>query len=254
MGDGVRIQAIERAIMIMNCFTDEEPELRLQEICDRLDLNKSTAHGILNTLKHHGLMEQDPETQKYRLGLNLLVLGGKVLNRLDIRTVASPIIKDVCGKTDETVHLGILDGTEVVYIDKQESSQSMRLFTAIGTRYPAYCTGIGKAILAFLPIEDQAKRIPDQLNRFTANTLKDKREVMEHLKLVKQTGYAIDDEENMEGLRCVGAPIFNHTGKVVAAVSVAGPSIRMTKERLPMIADLLCESAEEISRRLGYKK
>ena len=101
MGDGVRIQAIERAIMIMNCFTDEEPELRLQEICDRLDLNKSTAHGILNTLKHHGLMEQDPETQKYRLGLNLLVLGGKVLNRLDIRTVASPIIKDVCGKTDE---------------------------------------------------------------------------------------------------------------------------------------------------------
>ena len=105
-----------------------------------------------------------------------------------------------------------------------------------------------------MPIEDQAKRIPDQLNRFTANTLKDKREVMEHLKLVKQTGYAIDDEENMEGLRCVGAPIFNHTGKVVAAVSVAGPSIRMTKERLPMIADLLCESAEEISRRLGYKK
>lgn len=254
MGDGVRIQAIERAILIMNCFTDEKPELRLQEICEKLDLNKSTAHGIINTLKHHGLIEQDPETQKYRLGLNLLVLGSKVLNRLDVRTIAAPILKEVCAKTDETVHLGILDGIEVVYIDKYESSQSMRLFTKIGTRYPAYCTGIGKAMLAFMPTKDQMKNIPDELNRFTEYTLKDKKEVIEHLKKVKQQGYAIDDEENMEGLRCVGAPIFDYSGKVVAAISVAGPSIRMTKDKIHEIIDILREAAEEISKRLGYQK
>jgi len=226
----------------------------LQEICEKLDLNKSTAHGIINTLKHHGLIEQDPETQKYRLGLNLLVLGSKVLNRLDVRTIAAPILKEVCAKTDETVHLGILDGIEVVYIDKYESSQSMRLFTKIGTRYPAYCTGIGKAMLAFMPTEEQIKSIPDELNRFTEYTLKDKKEVIEHLKKVKQQGYAIDDEENMEGLRCVGAPIFDYSGKVVAAISVAGPSIRMTKDKIHEIIDILREAAEEISKRLGYQK
>lgn len=253
MNSGVKIQSIERAILIMKCFTDEQPELRLQEICEELDLNKSTAHGIINTLKYYGLIDQDVETQKYRLGLSLLELGSQVLNRLDFRAIAAPIIKDVCLKTEETVHLGILDGMEIIYIDKHESSQSMRLFTTIGTRYPAYCTGIGKAILAFLPTEEQVKRVPDEIKPLTDYTLKDKEAILMDLKAVHSRGYSIDDEENIDGLRCVGAPIFNYSGQVVAAISVAGPSIRMTKEKLAEVAGILCEAAVEISKRLGYK-
>ncbi len=254
MSNGQRIQAIERAILIMNCFSKEESELKLQEICDRLDLNKSTAHGIISTLKHFGMIDQDEETQKYRLGFSLVALGSLVLDRLDVRNIAAPIIKDVCMRTGETVHLGILDGTEVVYIDKQESSQSMRLFTAIGTRYPAYCTGIGKAILAFLPREEQIKCIPDEIKPLTEHTFKSKETVLKDLSLVSSRGYSIDDEENIEGLRCVGAPVFDYSGNVVAAVSVAGPSIRMTKEKLVEVAGILGEAADEISKGLGYKK
>jgi len=253
VNNGIRIQAVERAILVLKCFSQNKSELKLTEICEMLDLNKSTAHGIINTLKYYGMIDQDEETKKYRLGLSLLALGSTVQNRLDVRTVAEPILKDICSKTDETVHLGILEGMEVVYIDKYESSQSIRLFTTIGTRYPAYCTGIGKAMLAFMPEEELLKHIPDEMQRFTEYTIREKKQLLQHLKITQQRGYSVDDEENVEGLRCVGVPIFNYSKKVIAAISASGPSMRMTKEKLPEVAEILREGASEISKRLGYR-
>ncbi|MDA8227433.1 MAG: IclR family transcriptional regulator [Desulfitobacterium hafniense] len=252
MKSGVMVQSIERAISIINCFSKDRPQLRLRDIADELQLNKSTVHGILNTLKHYGYLDQDEETQKYRLGLKLVEIGNQVLNSLELRSVATPIIKGVSGKTGETVHMVILDGWDVVYIDKAESSQSMRITTDIGSRYSAHCTGVGKALLAYKSREELMKILPDKLERLTEQTITDKEELIAHLQEVYQRGYAIDDEENAEGLRCVAAPIFDHRGKAVAAISVAGPSVRITKERIGGFVAIIREAAVQISVRLGY--
>lgn len=252
MGAGIMIQSVERAVMILQCFTRERPELRLTEIVEELDLHKSTAHGLLNTLKHYRLVEQDPDTQRYRLGLGLLDLSGALLDRMDIRKAAEGIIREVCRSTDETVHLVVLDGTDVVYIDKQESNQSIRITTSIGTRYPAYATGVGKAMLAYLPPEDVEKLLPAALAQLTNTTITDRQALMGQLADIRRRGYATDDEEAIEGLRCAAAPIFDHHDKVVAAISIAGPSVRMTQERLPELAVIVADAARRISARLGH--
>lgn len=252
MKAGVMVQAVERAILIIDCFTKGQSELRLRDLADELQLNKSTVHGILNTLKHYGYIDQDEETQKYRLGLKLLEIGSHVVNSLDVRNIASPIIKELSAKTGETVHLVVLDGREVVYIDKVESNQSMRIATAIGTRYPAHCTGVGKVILAYKTPEELLELFPDELEKLTRHTITDKKELFAYLQKVQQCGYAFDIEENAEGLCCVAAPIFDHRRKVVAGISVAGPSIRMGTERMNELVAVVCEAAEEISSRLGY--
>ena len=253
MRAGVMVQSVERAIRILQCFTKAKPELRLKDITEELDLNKSTVHGLLNTLKQHGLLQQDEETQKYRLGWAVLEMGNCLLSSIDIRNVASPFIKELCAQTGETVHLVVLEGKDVVYIDKQESNQSIRLFTSIGTRYPAYATGVGKAILAYKPPESLMQHLPDTLVQLTPTTMTNHEEMSESLAQVRRAGYAVDNEENLAGLSCVAAPIFDHTNKVAAAISVAGPSTRITPERIPQLAEVVVSAARQISIHLGCR-
>ena len=253
MRAGVMVQSVERAIRILQCFTKEKPELRLKDITEELDLNKSTVHGLLNTLKQHGLLQQNDETQKYRLGWAILEMGSCLLSSIDIRNVANPFIKELCAQTGETVHLVILEGKDVVYIDKQESNQSIRLFTSIGTRYPAYATGVGKAILAYKLPESLMQHLPDTLVRLTPTTITNLEAMRECLAEVRRTGYAIDKEENLPGLSCVAAPIFDHTNKVAAAISVAGPSTRITPERIPELVEVVIGAARQISIHLGCR-
>ena len=254
MKSGVMVQSIERAIKIMQCFTQQRPELRLKDIADELNLNKSTVHGILNTLKHYGFVEQSEGLQQYRLGLSLLALGSQVLSSLDVRSAAGPVISEVCVQTGETVHLVLLEGMDVVYIDKQESNQSIRIFTSIGTRYRAYATGVGKAMLAYQSLEELMAMLPAKLEKLTEHTITDKEELIEQLVAIRGRGYAIDDEETLIGLRCVAAPIFNYRNQVVSAISISGPSVRMTPERLPELTELVCQAAKRISRNLGQRE
>jgi DNA-binding IclR family transcriptional regulator len=249
-----RVQAIDRAVMILKCFSEKRRELKLSDIADELGLNKSTVHGIISTLKYHGLINQNEENQKYRLGLYLLELGETITNSMDIREIASPIIKDICSKIEETVHLGSLDNTDVVYIDKQESNQSMRIFTTIGTRNPAYCTGIGKAMLAYADPEILMGNLPEKLEKFTNKTITDRAELLKELESIREKGYSMDNEERIEGLTCVASPVFDHSGKAKYSISVSGPSIRMTKEKIEETIKLVKEAAKEISNRLGYRE
>lgn len=250
---GIIVQSIERAIQILNCFNTSTPELTLNEIASELNLNKSTVHGILNTLKHYGLVEQDEERGKYRLGMHILVLGNRLLDRLEVRTVASPVIQELCETVGETVHLVILRGTDVVYIDKCTSSRSFQVFTTIGMRFPAYVTGVGKVLLADKSDIELREILPPILHRVTEYTIGSREELIKHLEQVRQQGYAFDKDENEIGLRCVAAPIFDHTCKAVAAISVAGPSVRLSDERLEDLVGVVRNSAAEISRRLGYR-
>ena len=249
-----RVQAIYRAVMIMNCFNEDRRELKLSEISEMLDINKSTAHGIITTLKYHGLMDQDEETQKYKLGLSLLALGNIVKNSMNITGIAKPYIDKICVQVEETVHLGTLDKTEVVYLDKAESHQSMRIVTKVGARIPAYCTGIGKAMLAYKDKGVLSEAIPDKLTKYTPNTISDKVILLKTFELIKSQGYSIDDEEHDMGLRCVAAPIFDNNKEAKYAISVSGPAVRMTDKKIEYTKNIILNAAKEISHKLGYNK
>ncbi len=252
MDDYRRIQSVDRAVQILKCFSESKKEMKLSDIAYELDLNKSTVHGIVSTLKYHGLIEQDEETQKYRLGMYIVELGNMVYNSIDIRKIAHPIIRDVSKQLNETVHLSKLDGSELVYLDKVESNQSMRIFTSVGSRMPVYCTGMGKAMLAYKNHDEINSFLPKILKPITKNTITDKKELLKQLKLIRERGYAMDNEENSDGLRCIAAPIFDNNGEVRYSVSVSGPTVRITEESIEKIAKIIKESAVEISYRLGY--
>ncbi|MDD4600229.1 MAG: IclR family transcriptional regulator [Negativicutes bacterium] len=250
---GIMVQSIERAIQILNCFNGSNQELTLNAIASELNLNKSTVHGILNTLKHYDMVEQDEERGKYRLGMHLLVLGNRLLDRLEIRTVASPVIQELSEQVGETVHLVILRGTDVVYIDKCTSSKSFQVFTAVGMSYPAYVTGVGKVLLADKSDDELCEIIPPVLNKVTEYSIGSREELLVKLAQVRKQGYAFDKDENEIGLSCVAAPIFDYSGKAVAAMSIAGPSARLDDKRMQELIGAVQNAAAEISRRLGYR-
>lgn len=249
-----RVQAIDRAVNILNCFTKDRRELKLSEISEMLDINKSTVHGIITTLKYHRLIDQDEETQKYRLGLHLLALGSITRNSLKITEIAKPYIDEVCDLVEETVHLGTLDEMEVVYLDKAESHQSMRIVTTVGARIPAHCTGIGKAMLAYLDKEVLSEMLPDKLAEYTPKTISDKKKLLEQLELIKKNGYSLDDEEYNIGLACIAAPIFDNNKQAKYAISISGPTVRMTEDKIKYTIGVVTKAAKDISERLGYRE
>lgn len=249
------VQSIDRALDILEVLANEEGPLRLTELSRRLSLHKSTTHRLLSSLIQRKYVDQDPETGKYRLGLKVFEIGSLVFNKMELRVEARPFLEELMQKTLETVHLVILDEGQAIYIDKVESPQKIRMYSEIGKRTPLHCTSVGKALLAYLP-EPELNRILRDLDyrRFTPNTITSAEELKEHLARVRSQGFAIDDAEHEEGIRCVAAPIFNYTGKVIATISVSGPTIRVTRERLNELIPIVMEVSQRISRRLGYNQ
>lgn len=254
MNNGSKIQSIDRAIQVLKCFSEQKKELKLTEIADEIGLSKSTVHGIVSSLKYHGLLDQDEATQKYSLGLYLMVLGETVSKSLNIRNITSPVIQDVCNIVNETVHIGKLDGSDVIYVDKIESMQSMRIFTNIGAKNPSYCTGVGKSMLAYLDEETVLSLFPDKLESKTTNTITDKSELIKELKKIRENGYCLDNEEYVEGLICVAAPIFDYSGKIKYAISVSGPTVRMTEDKIYETIEVVKNAAKKISYKLHFKE
>lgn len=245
------IQSVGRAIEILKCFEDK-PELGVSEISRMMDLHKSTTFGLIATLEAYKLLEKNEQNNKYRLGIELFTLGSRVQS--DLKSIAAPYLADLVKTYEETAHLVIRDKYEVLYLDKIESTHSMRICSRVGDRLPMYCTGVGKVILANLS-EDEFKDIFDniELKKTSINTISDKEELIKHLQIVRDKGFAEDLEEIEAGLNCVAAPVFDHTNKVVAAISVAGPAVRMTDEIRQKIAETLVGYTNEISKKLGYK-
>lgn len=248
-----RVQAIDRAVAIIECFSRERQELKLSEISDMLDLNKSTVHGIINTLKYHGFISQDENTQRYRLGIRFIEFGDLVTNSISIRNAALPIIREVCMKIKETVHIAMIDGSEVVWIEKKECNQSIKTSTTIGARLPAYTTADGKIILSYQNREKVKEYLPNEIAKFTPNTITDKDEFINSLEEMRKNGYTIDNQEYVEGIKCVAAPIFDHKGDVRFSLSTTGPAFRMTEEKINKLILIIKEAANEISYRIGYR-
>jgi IclR family transcriptional regulator, KDG regulon repressor len=249
-----RIQSVARALAILDTLAEARGELALHEIAERLALAKSTAHGLISTLRDFGYVEQNVFTAKYKLGLRLFEVGSVVALGWDVRSVAAPYIQRLVEEMRETVHLVILDKYEVLYIDKRETSESLRIASQVGMRLPAHCTGVGKVLMAHLTPEERREIIAVKgLPRYTRNTLTDADALEAELCRVREQGYSIDNQEIMDSLRCVAAPIRDQSGNVISAISLSGPVSRMQGQRFQTAVKLVTKTAAEISASLGYR-
>lgn len=247
------VQSLERALSIVEELARAGNDVGVTELSRRLSLNKSTVHRLLSTLETRGYVEQNIDTGRYGLGLKVLELGSKAADRLTLRDVARPVLEQLSRELGEAVNLVVLRAGEAVYIDKVETETMIRMHFDLGKRAPLHCTAAGKVLLAY---QGQALgRLLGRINlqRFTPHTITSVDELTDELGQVRQRGYALDDEEQELGVRCVAAPVWDQEGRVAAAVSVSGPILRITDERVPDIADALLEATGRISRRLGYR-
>lgn len=249
-----RVQVLDRALAILELLWKQGPELSQAELIERLGLNKSTVRRLLKVLERHRLIEKSPSNGKYRLGLKLFEMGSSAISHLDVRERARSHLEQLVLETGETAHFCILDRGEVLYLDKHEPPRTMRVPSTVGKRNPAHCTGVGKALLAFLPERELEELVRQRgLRAFTPNTITTLVELKQELALIRQRGYSIDNEEFEEGLKCIGAPVRDYSGRVVASVSIAGPAFRLTDKRIPILARSVMAAARAISRDLGYR-
>jgi len=246
------IQSIERAVAILRSFTEAEPELRVTELSRRLDLHKSTVSRILGTLEQEGLVSQNPETGKYRLGLTLISLAGVALGRLDVRGVAQPHLNHLVEVSQETVNVTILDGQECVNVERAASPRPIRYVGWIGRRTPLHCTAAGKVLLSYLSPAERAARLPRPLMRYTAETIVEIAALETSLREVRRQGYAIVHEEFEEGFSAIAAPVFDHAGRVAGAISISGPTYRLGPDEIQEYAQPLLETAAAVSADMGY--
>src|ERR1700676_5122583 len=249
-----KVQVLDRALAALAILAKSSSDCSLAELCPALKLHKSTVHRLMMVLEQHRLVVKNPDTGRYRLGLRLYELGSRAIDGLDLRGRARPYLDRLQDEFGETVFFCILDEGQVFYVEKVESQQSIRTACTVGSRATAYCTAVGKAMLAELPdaeVNDIVRRWG--LKAITAKTITSAAALRTELKAIRSRGYAIDNEEKEPGLRCVSAAVRGHSGKLLAAISVSGPAFRITKERLPAIGQVVMRAAQDLSAEFGYR-
>jgi IclR family transcriptional regulator, pca regulon regulatory protein len=254
-------QSLERGLAILSTFSESRPSLGIADLARIVDLNKSTTHRYVTTLTALGFLQQDPDTRKYRLGTRVVELGFAAVNSMEVARVAGRALQALSDETGYTVSMAVLDGTEIVYVDRCRSAREGRfgidLNLHVGSRLPAYCTSMGKAMLAFQP-PDRLKELIERtdLARRGPNTLTAREALLAALNQVRQVGIAVNDEELAPGLRSIAAPIRDGRGTVVAAANIA---VHLSMWNAPvesMAARLeapLRRTVDDISARLGYQ-
>jgi len=249
-----RLSSVAAAIRLLKAFSEEESEIGISTLAKKLSLAKSTVHRLATTLLADGLLEQNPENGRYRLGIELFTMGALVRRRLDLSKQALPFLHELREKTDETVYLAILDRTNIVYLYFLESDQAIRMRSYMGSRKPAFCTAEGMVLLAHSAPDVVTRVIKDGLEPRTPKTNSNPEEFIKSLDRVRVEGFAIDDEYSEIGMRGISAPVRDMTGNVVAAISVGGPVQRMTKKSLRGITPELITAADGLSMSLGYRR
>ena len=249
-----RSQVLDRTFQILDILSGDSGGQGVTELAEKLSLHKSTAHRLIMVLESSRYVEKDGETGKYRLGSRIIELGLSALSKLDIYQIARPHLRDLVTETGETAHIGVMRGDEIVSLVNWESTQALRTPSTIGTRHPSHCSSLGKAILAFSPPEEVDRFLRDRtLEGYTRHTITTSDLFRKELESIRRAGFAVDDEEREDGLRCIGAPVFSCSSEVVAAVSIAGPAFRVTRDRTSALAAAVMRSAGMISSALGYR-
>jgi IclR family pca regulon transcriptional regulator len=256
---GAYSQSLERGLAILSAFRSGRPQLGVSEIGRELGLSRSTTHRYVATLAVLGYLEQDASSKKYRLGPRVLDLGFSAINSMELREVAAPHLRQLSDETGYTVNMGILDALDIVYVERCRSSRpgqsEIDLNLHVGSRLPAYCTSLGKVLLAWLPTDERAARL-EQIDfvRRGPNTLVSRTALTAELKRVKENGFAISNEELAYGQRSIAAPILTHDGAAAAAINLAVHSSMTSVDDLAArLSATLRRSAADISARLGYR-
>ncbi len=242
-----------RLFQIIEFLACSKDWVSLRTMARDLDISAASAYRSLNSLKELGYVRQHPQDSKYQLTLKIAWISAQVLENVQLRQIAHPFLQRLTSLTNETTHLAVLDDREFVYIDKVDNTQAMRMRSRVGQRGQLHCTAAGKSMLAFLPERDMqvlVKRLKFQ--PVTENTITDPAKFIDHLSRVKRLGYAVDDEENEMGIRCIGSPIYDHAGRLAGALSISGWTITITRERIPQLAPELIQTCKRISNELGF--
>lgn len=248
-----QVRALDRALDILDAFSLAEPELTLTAIAARVNLAKSTATRLLSVLEERGWLERSADTDRYRIGVRAFELGTIYIQTITLEAEAQPFLQHLARTCHQTANLGILNDGEVVHVAVVAPDRPIRFSTPLGQRESAHCTGLGKALLADLaPKELRAIVAARGLARRTARTITTVEGLLAHLRLVRAQGYAVDDQEAYDGLRCVAAPVRDARGRVIAAVSVSGLALEFTEEALPRVIAEVREAARGVSARLGH--
>jgi IclR family transcriptional regulator, pca regulon regulatory protein len=252
-------QSLERGLAILSAFRSGRPTLGVSELGRDIGLSRSTTHRYVATLTALGYLQQDARTKKYRLGPRVLDLGFSAINSMELREVAAPHLRQLSDDTGYTVNMAILDGLDIVYVERCRSARAgqrdIDLNLHVGARLPAYCTSLGKVLLAYLPADEQASAVGRiDFTRRGPNTLTSRTSFKAELELVRQNGFAINNEELAYGLRSIAAPVLSHDGAAAAAINLAVHSSMVSMEDLvARLSPTLRQAAAEISAHLGYR-
>jgi DNA-binding IclR family transcriptional regulator len=248
MSDSIR--AVDRALDILMCFTRQTPSLSMTQIADKIGMNKSTVHRLLGTLEKRHFLHRDADSGQYQLGVHMLQMAHLALENNTIRKAATPFMKELASRSQETITLSILDGNEVIFLNVIESPQRVKLAASVGQRMPAFATAAGKAMLSRLD-NNQVEKILDQgMQRYTPHTVRTKAALLENIAVARRHGFAISMQEYEDGINAVAAPVLAQDGTLMAAVTVAGPAYRFSREKMLEIGPAIMAIGEAIARQL----
>ena len=250
------IQAVSHALDLLEQFHDDVDELGVTELSKRLKLHKNNVFRLLATLESRGYIEQNKATENYRLGLKALELGQTFIKQMGLLRQAKPILEQIVEDCNETAYVAIYKEQHTVYLDVVETNLTVRVVSRVGSRLPAYCTASGKAHMAFMTDEELDALLSEiKLIQHTPTTVTGVEALKAELAKVREQGYAFDDEELDAGVRCLAAPIRDYTRRIVGAISISGPSMRLDNDRVENeLVPLVLKAAADLSTRLGYPK
>lgn len=247
---GEYIRAVERALDVLLCFSDQTPQLTMTEIAEKVGIHKSTAHRMLGTLERKQFVQRDPATGMYRLGIRLLRMAYLTLEHNDLRRLAEPSMRLLVEEHRETADLSMLDGTDIIHFKVVESAQRVKLMVTVGQRSPAFATASGKALFAHMPVEIVKQILAQGMPAYTPQTPQSPDLYLKELSLTREIGFAISVEEFEEGTNAVAAPILGVNGEPVAAIALSGPRYRLSEERMIEIGPSVLAAAHDISQEL----
>lgn len=250
MEENVRVA--DRIFDILEALSASRAPMSLAEIVKSTGMSKTTVHRLLSTMCARHYVEKNADNT-YSIGYKLIETVSLHINNLELLTEAKPFLSDIMMNLDLTAHLGILDGYNVIYLEKMDVHPNTRLYTQVGYRSPAYCSSMGKCLLACLSGDELANALYQcDFKKYTQNTITDINEFKKYLKKVRHQGWAMDDEEYQSGHRCVGAPVFDYRGAPVAAISASGSCAQLSDMRLETVIREVKQAAASLSRRMGY--
>jgi len=247
------ITALQRGLRLLHLFSEAPRGLTAKQVAGLSRLPVSTVHRFLANLVTAGFLNRDGEGT-HSLGIACFSIGQAAVGQLDIRRLSLPYLRELNQQTRETIHLTVRHGLSAVYVEKLDSPEPLRIHSRIGAAVPLYCTAVGKVMLAYMPEDEQQRILPElNLQRQTSNSVGNLQELKTELYRVRKNGYACDLEENERHIRCVAAPIWDHTGSVQSSLSITAPTVRMPVARLRQLAPMIQRAGLQISVELGYQ-